>query len=164
MIHVLDTPFHQQRMKSYKINCNSFGCVSFFLLFGLLFVPLGVYFEKLAAETYEQSIMYDGSAIDESSSCVITEGNSGSTCEVFPLSSRWLFIFCMNFSKPRYNIITMFGRSRLLSTRMSRGRCLCTTKSTNSTRIIVHTRKVEVPNNLWERIWITTMFTPTAIH
>eukprot|EP01033_Poteriospumella_lacustris_P007666 gene7665-5513_t len=26
--------------------------------------------------------MYDGSEIDESSSCVITEGNSGSTCEI----------------------------------------------------------------------------------
>lgn len=77
-------------MKSYKINCNSFGCVSFFLLFGLLFVPLGVYFEKLAAETYEQSIMYDGSEIDESSSCVITEGNSGSTCEVCFMSLQTL--------------------------------------------------------------------------
>lgn len=78
----LDTPFHQQRLRSYNISCSKFGYVAFFLLFGLILVPLGAYFLKLSDATYEQSIMYDGDTIDESSSCVITEGNAGSFCQV----------------------------------------------------------------------------------
>ncbi len=37
---------------------------------------------NLGDDTYEQSVMYDADSIDESSSCVITEGNTAKQCQV----------------------------------------------------------------------------------
>lgn len=67
-------------MGSFGFSFNLFGYVAFFLGFGLLFIPLGVYYRNLTRNTNDYSTQYDGPGVD--STCAISTSDEGSTCSV----------------------------------------------------------------------------------
>ncbi|CAN0131984.1 unnamed protein product [Scytosiphon promiscuus] len=74
-----DTPFRQQRVKSFLPILQPLVVVGIFFAIGIVFIPLGKWFMDESEEVVEFRRRYDGDSVDVEG-CQITEANEGVAC------------------------------------------------------------------------------------
>ncbi|CAM9775858.1 unnamed protein product, partial [Hapterophycus canaliculatus] len=74
-----DTPFRQQRVKSFLPILQPLVVVGIFFAIGIVFIPLGKWFMDESEEVVEYKRRYDGGSVDVEG-CQITEANAGVAC------------------------------------------------------------------------------------
>eukprot|EP00752_Nemacystus_decipiens_P010452 g9311.t1 len=74
-----NTPFRQQRVKSFLPILQPLMVVGIFLAIGVVFIPLGKWFMDESEEVVEYSRRYDGKSVDVEG-CQITQANEGVSC------------------------------------------------------------------------------------
>ena len=87
-----ETAFNQQSLKAIQLQSHPAIHVAFFFLIGLIFLPMGVYFINQATLVSEFKYPYDGP--DTTTSCSISTGNEGRSCNV--KLSNYFFVFQLN--------------------------------------------------------------------
>jgi len=114
-----DTAFKQQRIPSWQPILTPKVVIFFFIVVGIVFIPIGALLKSKSDKVVEYKVQYDGSGADSSLGCKITQSNSGKTCKIsFDIDKKMNKVYVSyqlsNFYQNHRRYVSSISSSQLL--------------------------------------------------